>query len=72
MAEQVETSLDPDRFDIVAAFPQTGDRRPVGADGGHFPAGIAHAVDQRQQEMLQREVDSAELADLHVHCSRQA
>ena len=61
MAKEVKAPLDMNRLDVIAAFPQAGDRWAVRTDGRHLPTGIAHAVDQRQQEMLQREIDGAPL-----------
>jgi hypothetical protein len=61
---------EPDGLDPDAGVAQTLDQWPVGTDRHHLMAGGDFGDRQGQEKAIEREIDGAELADLHGRARR--
>ena len=67
MLERIKAARDGQRVDGVPGRAQGRHEGAVRAHAVDLPPLCTHAVDQRGEEMLEREIDGAQLADLDWH-----
>ena len=70
MGAKIKVALEGDGLDPEARLAHARDQRARRADPDDFVAGRALRAHQRQQEMVEREIHRAELADLHARSVR--